>query len=108
VGNARRKKIPAQLVEDEDYQLRHERVAGTGIAKAKADVCTRLPPAREGGRRRSRAEEVPATARDVLDLGARLLADGVELVVMESTEVIFSSNKFLSHFRRSGPSRTRL
>jgi transposase len=85
VGHARKRKIPAQLVEDEDYQLRHERVAGIDIAKAKADVCTRLPPAGEGGRRRSRVEEVPATARGILDLGARLLGDGVELVVMEST-----------------------
>jgi transposase len=85
VGHARKRKIPAQLVEDEDYQLRHERVAGIDVAKAKADVCTRLPPAGEGGRRRSRVEEVPATARGILDLGARLLGDGVEVVVMEST-----------------------
>ena len=56
-------------MEDEDYQLRCERVAGIDIAKAKADVCTRLPPARDGGRRRSRTEEVPATAREVLDTG---------------------------------------
>ena len=85
MGNARARKIPAQLVEDEDYQLRHERVAGIDIAKAKADVCTRLPPAREGGRRASRVEEVPATAREILALAGRLLADGVELVVMEAT-----------------------
>jgi transposase len=82
----RKKKILAQLVEDEDYQLRHERVAGIDIAKDKGDVCTRLPAAREGGRRRSKVEEsVPARARDILDLGSRLLADGVELVIMEST-----------------------
>jgi transposase len=85
VGNARARKIPAQLVEDEEYQLRHERVAGIDIAKAKADVCTRLPPARDGGRRASRLEEVPATAREILALAARLLADGVELAVMEAT-----------------------
>ena len=85
MGNARARKIPAQLVEDEEYQLRYERVAGIDVAKAKADVCTRLPPAREGGRRASRVEEVPATAREILALAARLLADGVELVVMEST-----------------------
>ena len=85
MGHARARKIPAQLVEDEDYQLRHERVAGIDIAKAKADVCTRLPPAREGGRRASRVEEVPARAAEILALAARLLADGVELVVMEST-----------------------
>ncbi len=85
MGHARARKIPARLVEDEDYQLRHERVAGTGIAKAKADVCTRLPPAREGGRRASRVEEVPAAAREILALAARLVAGRVELVVMEST-----------------------
>ena len=86
MGNARARKIPAQLVEDEDYQLRHERVAGIDIAKAKADVCTRLPPAREGGRRASRVEDsVPATAREILALAGRLLADGVQLVVMEAT-----------------------
>ncbi len=85
MGHARARKVPAQLVEDEDYQLRHERVAGIDIAKAKADVCTRLPPAREGGRRASRLEDVPATAKAILALAARLLANGVELVVMEST-----------------------
>ncbi|HEX9042073.1 MAG TPA: IS110 family transposase [Trebonia sp.] len=85
MGNARRRKIPAQLVEDEEYQLRHERVAGIDIAKAKADVCTRLPPARDGGRRVSRLEEVPATAREILALAGRLLAGRVELVVMEAT-----------------------
>jgi transposase len=86
VGNARARRIPAQLVEDEDYQLRHERVAGIDVAKAKADVCTRRPPARAGGRRRSRVEDsVPATAAAIWALAGRLLADRVELVVMEAT-----------------------
>jgi transposase len=60
-------------------------VAGIDVGKAKADVCTRLPAAREGGRRVSRVEEVPATAREVLALAGRLIAGGVEVVVMEST-----------------------
>jgi transposase len=81
----RRKKIGAQLVEDAEYQLRHERVAGIDVAKGSAVVCTRLPAARGGGRRRSRIEEVPATAAAILALAAVLLADGVELVSMEST-----------------------
>src|SRR5258708_19178850 len=85
MGHARARKIPAQVVEDEEYQLRHERVAGIDIAKAKADVCTRLPPVRDGGRRASRVEEVPAEAREILALAERLLADRVEVVVMEST-----------------------
>jgi len=81
----RKKKIPAQLVEDEEYQLRHERVAGIDVAKAKADVCTRLPPVRAGGRRVSKIEEVAATVPAVAALAGRLLAEGVELVCMEST-----------------------
>src|SRR5260370_31978184 len=85
MGNARARKVPAQLVEDEEYQLRHEGVAGIDIAKAKADVCTRLPPQRDGGRRASRVEGVPATAKAILALAVRLIADGAELVVMEST-----------------------
>jgi hypothetical protein len=76
----RKKKISAQLVEDEEYQLRYERAAGIDVGKGKADVCTRLPPAREGGRRMSRAEEVTSTVAEVTALAERLLADGVELV----------------------------
>jgi transposase len=85
MGHARARKIPAKLVEDEEYQLSHERVAGIDIAKEKGDVCVRLPPVREGGRRVWRTETVPATWREVTALGERLLADGVEVVVMEST-----------------------
>ena len=85
MGHARARKVSAQLVEDEDYQLRYERVAGVDVAKAKADVCTRLAPAREGGRRASRVETAGATAGEVLALAGRLIADGVEVVVMEST-----------------------
>ena len=85
MGRAGARKVPAQLVEDEDYQLGYERVAGIDVAEAKADVCTRLPPAREGGRRASRVETVDAAAGEVMALAGRLIADGVELVVMEST-----------------------
>ena len=85
MGSARARRIPAQLVEDEEYQLRHERVAGIDIAKASAMVCTRLPAVRDGGRRVSRVGEVPATVAEAAALAGRLLADGVQAVVMEST-----------------------
>ena len=85
MGHARARKVPARLVEDEEYQLRYEKVAGIDVAKASAVVCTRLPPAREGGRRRSRTEEVAATVTAILALAAALLAEGTELVSMEST-----------------------
>jgi transposase len=81
----RKGRIPARLAEDEEYQLRHERVVGIDVAKGKADVCTRLPPAREGGRRVSRTEEVTATVAALAALAERLLADGAGLVSMEST-----------------------
>jgi transposase len=81
----RKKKIAAQLVEDEEYQLRHEKVAGIDVAKDGAVVCTRLPPAGEGGRRRSRIEEVTARVPAVAALAGRLLAEGVALVLLEST-----------------------
>ena len=80
-----RKKTAAQLVEDEEYQLRCERVAGIDIAKAKADVCVRLPPAEGRVRRQARTWEVPATVPEVTALAGQLAGDGVELVVMEST-----------------------
>jgi transposase len=85
VGHARAKRIPAKTVEDEEYQLAHERSCGIDIAKDKGDVCVRLPAAREGGRRTSRTETVPATWRDITGLGGRLLADGVTVVVLEAT-----------------------
>lgn len=81
----RKNKIPARLVEDEEYQLRHERVAGIDVAKGSAVVCTRLPAVRDGGRRVSATEEVAAAVAAIMALAARLLAGGVELAVMEST-----------------------
>jgi transposase len=86
VGRRQEKaRLSAALVEDEEYQLRHERVAGIDVAKASAAACTRLPAVRDGGRRVSRTEEVPATVPEVTALAERLLADGVQAVVMEST-----------------------
>jgi hypothetical protein len=80
----RKKKIGAQLVEGEECRLRRERVAGIDVAKGKADVRTRLRPARGGGRRVSRTEEVATTVAAVTALAVRLPAGGVELVSVES------------------------
>jgi transposase len=55
------------------------------VAKASGVVCTRLPPARAGGRRVSVIETVPATVPAIAALGQRLLAGGVAMVSMEST-----------------------
>ena len=99
MGRARARRIPARTVEEE-YQLRRERTCGIDIAKDKADVCVRLPPAREGGRRTSRTGSLPATWRDITGLGQRLLDDGVQIVVMEATWVIWGFQDQQSRSRR--------
>ena len=49
------KRMSAQVVEDEDYQLRYERVAAVDVAKASGMVCLRLPPPEGRTRRTSKA-----------------------------------------------------
>jgi transposase len=85
VAARRQKRMSAQLVEDEDYQLRYERVAGIDVAKASGMVCLRLPPGPGKARRASRVWEVPATVPDIGALASELAAAGVQLVSMEST-----------------------
>jgi transposase len=79
------KRLSAQMVEDEEYQLRYERAAAVDVAKAAGVVCVRLPPQRPGGRRVSRVETVAAVVPAVSELAGRLLAAGVQVVSMEST-----------------------
>ena len=40
----KQRRMSAQVVEDEDYQLRYEIVAGIDVAKESAVVCVRMPP----------------------------------------------------------------
>ncbi len=79
------KRMSAQVVEDEDYQLRYERVAGIDVAKGAAVVCLRLPPGPGKTRRTSRTWEVTARVPDIEALAAELRAARVEKVSMEST-----------------------
>ena len=51
--------MSALVVEDEDYQLRYEVVAGIDVAKESAVICVRMPPG-EGKHRRSHLQTVPA------------------------------------------------
>jgi transposase len=77
--------MSARVVEDEDYQLRYERVAGIDVAKDSGMVCMRLPPGPGKVRRTSRTWEMAARVPDIEALACELLAAGVELVSMEST-----------------------
>ena len=81
----KQKRMSAKVVEDEDYQLRHERVAGIDVAKAEAVVCLRLPPAEGKKHRTSAVWTVTATVPGIEALAGELKAAGVELASMEST-----------------------
>ncbi len=81
----KRKRMSAQVVEDEEYQLRHERVAGIDVAKGSGMVCLRLPPEPGRDRRHAKIWEVAAAVPEIEALAAELRAAGVQLVSMEST-----------------------
>ena len=51
----KKKRMSAQVVEDEDYQLHYEKVAGIDVTKESAAVCVRLPPAEGKAHRNQRA-----------------------------------------------------
>jgi hypothetical protein len=72
-------------LEDEDYQLRYEVVAGIDVAKESAVVCVRMPPADGKKHRTSHLQTVPATVPAIGELAAELKALGVQMVSMEAT-----------------------
>ena len=81
----KQKRMSAQVVEDEDYQLRYEIVAGIDVAKESAVVCVRMPPAAGRKHRTSHLQAVPATVPAIGELAAELTAAGVQMVSMEAT-----------------------
>ncbi len=81
----KQRRMSAQVVEDEDYQLRYEVVAGTGVAKESAVVCVRMPPAEGRKHRTSHLQAVPATVPAIGELAAELKAAGVQMVPVEAT-----------------------
>ena len=81
----KQRRMSAQVVEDEDYQLRYEVVAGIDVAKESAVVCVRLPPAEGKKHRTSHLQTVPATVPAITELAAELQAAGVQMVSMEAT-----------------------
>ena len=85
VAARKQKRMSAQVAEDEEYQLRYEVAAGTGVAKESAVVCVRMPPAAGKKHRTSHPQTVAATVPAIGELAAELLAAGVQMVSMEAT-----------------------
>jgi transposase len=74
-----------QVIDDEDHERVHERVAAVDVAKDSGVVCTRTPHPSRPGSRRSTVWTVKARIGAVRALGRQLKADGIEIVTLEST-----------------------
>ena len=73
-----------QVIEDEERERVHDRVAAAGVAKDSGVVCTRTPcPSRPGAR--STVWTVRAGMGQIRQLGRELKKDGIEVVTLEST-----------------------
>ncbi|MDX3265867.1 hypothetical protein PV336_43070 [Streptomyces sp. MI02-2A] len=72
-------------VSEEIAEVTLERVAAIDIAKASTVVCLRTPGDKAGGRRRQQVWTVGATTNAILELGDRLVCQGVQRVVSAYT-----------------------
>lgn len=74
-----------QVIDDEEHERAHERVAAIDVAKDSGMVCTRTPHPSRPGARRSTVWTVKARMNAVRKLGRELKAGGIEIVTLEST-----------------------
>jgi transposase len=74
-----------QVIDDEQHERIHERVAAVDVAKDSGMVCTRIPHPSRPGARRSTVWTVRARMGAVRELGCQLKQDGIEIVTLEST-----------------------
>ncbi len=74
-----------QVIDDEDHERVHERVAAIDVAKDSGVVCTRTPRPSRPGARRSTVWTVKARKNAIGALGRQLVRDGIEVVTLEST-----------------------
>jgi transposase len=74
-----------QVIDDEEHERVHDRVAAVDVAKDTGMVCTRTPHPSRPGARRSTVWTVKARMGAVRQLGRQLKNDGIEVVTLEST-----------------------
>ncbi len=75
----------AQVIDDQEHERVHERVAAVDVAKDAGVVCTRAPHPSRAGARRSTVWTVKARVGAIRALGRQLKHDGIEIVTLEST-----------------------
>jgi hypothetical protein len=74
-----------QVIDDEQHERVHDRVAAIDVAKDSGMVCTRTSHPSRPGARRSTVWTVKARMNAVRALGRQLRKDGIEIVTLEST-----------------------
>jgi transposase len=78
-----------QVIDDQDRERVHDRVAAVDVAKDSGMVCTRTPHPSRPGSRRAAVWTVKARMNAIPALGRQLRKDGIEIVTLESTSVIW-------------------
>ncbi len=74
-----------QVIDDQEHERVHDRVAAVDVAKDSGMVCTRTPHPSRPGARRSTVQSVTARMKAIRGLGRQLKKDGIEIVTLEST-----------------------
>ncbi len=74
-----------QVIDDEEHERVHERVAAVDVAKDSGVVCTRTPHPSRPGAGQSAVWTVKARMGAIGKLGRQLKKDGIEIVTLEST-----------------------
>jgi hypothetical protein len=73
------------VIDDEEHERVHERVAAVDVAKDAGVVCIRTPHPSRPGTRQSRVWTVKARMGAIGTLGRQLKKDGIQIVTLEST-----------------------
>ena len=76
--------VKPQVIDDEEHERVHDRVAAVDVAKDSGVVCTRAPHRSRPGARQSAIWTVKARMGAIRALGRRLKNDGTEMVTLES------------------------
>jgi transposase len=74
-----------QVIDDEEHERVHDRVAAVDVAKDSGMVCARTPHPSRPGSRRATVWTVTARMSAIRALGRQLSRDGIEVVTLEST-----------------------
>ena len=74
-----------QVIDDEEHERVHERVAAIDVAKDSGMVCTRTTHPSRPGARRSTVRTARAPTGAIRPLGRQLKGHGIEMVTLEST-----------------------